>query len=111
RMGWRADDYIVSYQSRFGPEAWLEPATADVLEHLASRGVRRPLVVTPGLTTDCLETLDELGNEGRRQFADGGGDPDTYALCPCLNDLPEWIACMARLIADTEGKAGESAKL
>lgn len=111
RMGWRADDYIVSYQSRFGPETWLEPATADVLEHLASRGVRRPLVVTPGFTTDCLETLDELGNEGRRQFADGGGDPDTYALCPCLNDLPEWIACMARLIADTEGKAGESAKL
>jgi ferrochelatase len=102
RMGWQPSDYIVSYQSRFGPETWLEPATAEVLERLASQGVRRPLVVAPGFTTDCLETLDELGNEGRRQFAEGGGDPGAYTLCPCLNDLPEWIDCMIDLIKGVE---------
>lgn len=111
RMGWRPEDYIVCFQSRFGPETWLWPGTADVLERLASRGVRRPLVVAPGFTTDCLETLDELGNEGRRQFAEGGGDPDAYTLCPCLNDLPEWIDCLKRLITRMEAIALTESKL
>lgn len=111
RMGWQPSDYILCYQSRFGPETWLGPATAEVLEHLASQGVRRPLVVAPGFTTDCLETLDELGNEGRRQFAEGGGDPDSYTLCPCLNDLPEWIDCMTRLIKRVESGTIGASKL
>ena len=49
---------------------------------LHARGIRRPLVVAPGFTTDCLETLDELGNEGRGEFAHGGGDPANYASVP-----------------------------
>ena len=98
--GWRDGDYTVAYQSRFGPEKWLEPNTADVLTGLHARGIRRPLVIAPGFTTDCLETLDELGNEGRHQFAEGGGDPELYRLCPCLNDLDEWIDTMALLVRD-----------
>lgn len=98
-MRWSASDYTVSFQSRFGRERWLEPATAEVLGGLHAKGVKRPLIVAPGFTTDCLETLDELGNEGRDQFAHGGGDPAAYSLCPCLNDHPAWIAAMARLLA------------
>ena len=73
-MEWPDSRYTVSYQSRFGPEQWLEPSTADILKGLHARGIRKPLVVAPGFTTDCLETLDELGNEGRHEFARGGGD-------------------------------------
>ena len=96
--GWRDGDYTVAFQSRFGPEKWLEPNTADVLTGLHGRGIKRPLVVAPGFTSDCLETLDELGNEGRHQFAEGGGDPERYRLCPCLNDLDAWIETMAVLV-------------
>jgi ferrochelatase len=97
-MDWPDSRYTVSYQSRFGPERWLEPSTADVLKGLHARGIRRPLVVAPGFTTDCLETLDELGHEGRAQFAGGGGDPAAYGLCPCLNDDDRWIETLADLV-------------
>ncbi|MCC6804753.1 MAG: ferrochelatase, partial [Anaerolineae bacterium] len=60
----------------------------------------RPLVFSPGFVTDCLETLDELGNEGRAQFADGGGSPDGFHLAACLNDYPAWIDTMAALVRE-----------
>jgi ferrochelatase len=97
-MAWRDSQYTVSYQSRFGPEKWLEPGTAAILKGLHARGIRKPLVVAPGFTTDCLETLDELGNEGRHEFAGGGGDAAAYALCPCLNDDDRWIGTLAELV-------------
>jgi ferrochelatase len=97
-MGWQPSDYTVCYQSRFGPEKWVGPSTADILKGLNARGIVRPLVVAPGFTTDCLETLDELGNEGRDEFAHGGGDPAQYRLCPCLNDAAGWIETMADLV-------------
>ncbi len=98
-MGWTDRDYTMCFQSRFGPERWLEPSTADTLKGLHARGIRRPLVFAPGFTTDCLETLDELGHEGRSEFESGGGDPAAYRLCPCLNDLEEWIDAMAELVS------------
>ncbi|MGE0862839.1 MAG: ferrochelatase [Vicinamibacterales bacterium] len=97
-MGWSAADYTVAYQSRFGPETWIGPSTSAILRGLHGRGVTRPLVVAPGFTTDCLETLDELGNEGRDEFAEGGGDPEHYRLCPCLNDEPAWVETMVHLV-------------
>lgn len=97
-MGWRPETYTVAFQSRFGPERWLGPATAEVLKALPGRGFRRPLVVAPGFTTDCLETLDELGHEGRAEFAAGGGDPSAYRLCPCLNDDDAFMQALARLV-------------
>ena len=97
-IGWPDSRYTVSYQSRFGPEKWLEPSTADILKGLHARGIRKPLVVAPGFTTDCLETLDELGNEGRHEFASGGGNPAAYALCPCLNDDDQWIRTLGELV-------------
>lgn len=97
-MGWPSSAYTVSFQSRFGPERWLGPATSEVLKDLHSRGIRRPLVVAPGFTTDCLETLDELGNEGRAEFVSGGGDPAAYATCPCLNDDERFIETLAELV-------------
>jgi ferrochelatase len=97
-MNWQPSNYTVAYQSRFGPEKWIGPSTADILKGLHARGITRPLVVAPGFTTDCLETLDELGNEGRDEFAEGGGDPARYRVCPCLNDHPEWIHTMVQLV-------------
>ena len=60
--------------------------------------------MAPGFTTDCLETLDELGNEGKAEFAAAGGDPAAYALCPCLNADDRLIDLLARLVSQLADK-------
>lgn len=97
-MNWNDDQWTIGFQSRFGPEKWLEPYTDEILEGLHHAGVQHPMVFSPGFVTDCLETLDELGNEGCEQFAEGGGNPDLFTFIPCLNENTDWIGAMAELI-------------
>jgi ferrochelatase len=92
------DQWTISFQSRFGPEEWLQPYTEKTLEGLHQQGVERVLVFSPGFTADCLETLDELGNEGRDQFVEGGGKAENFRLAPCLNDHPFWLDTMADIV-------------
>jgi len=96
-MGWKESEWKIAYQSRFGREEWLGPYTAKVLEELPALGVKRPCVIAPAFVTDCLETLHELGIEGRHLFAHAGGDPTLYSLIPCLNDDPQWLDFLAGL--------------
>ncbi|MGA7615763.1 MAG: ferrochelatase [Thermoanaerobaculia bacterium] len=96
-MKWNADDYLVTFQSRFGKEPWLQPYTDQTLMSLGKEGVERILVVCPGFTSDCLETIDEIGNLGREQFAGGGGK--SLELVPCLNHRPRWIEAMTSIAA------------
>ena len=86
----------VSFQSRFGRAIWLEPATDATLASYPERGVKRIAVATPGFSADCLETLEELGIRDRRTFERAGGE--RFALLDCLNDSPESIAMLERLI-------------
>lgn len=72
-IGWPAARATLAYQSRFGPEPWLTPATAEVLETLPRRGVKRVAVITPGFITDGLETLEEIGIRGDESFRSAGG--------------------------------------
>lgn len=95
KMGWGNDDYLVTFQSRFGREPWLQPYTDEALIRLGSEGLESILVVCPGFTADCLETIDEIGNLGREQFEGaGGGELDRVA---CLNDTPRWLDAMAEI--------------
>jgi ferrochelatase len=86
----------VTFQSRFGPARWLEPYTADTLAALGAARTRRVDVVCPGFVSDCLETLEEIGIEGRRIFLEAGGGE--FRALPCLNERPEWIAALARIV-------------
>jgi ferrochelatase len=97
-MNWRDDQWTLGFQSRFGPEKWLEPYTDEILEGLHHAGVEHPMIFSPGFVTDCLETLDELGNEGREQFAEGGGNPENFKFIACLNENRDWIDAMAGLV-------------
>ncbi|MCA9895352.1 MAG: ferrochelatase [Anaerolineae bacterium] len=99
-MGWQSDDWVLTFQSQFGPEKWLEPATDAVLESLHAQGVERPMIFSPGFVTDCLETLDELGNEGREQFAEGGGKAEHFHFVPCLNAHPDFLAMLTDLVRE-----------
>jgi ferrochelatase len=96
RLGWPRQAWSQTFQSLFGREEWLKPYTEERLKQLAKQGVKRVFVVTPGFTADCLETLDEIGNEARETFRHAGGEE--LHLCPCLNDHPTWIEGMRALV-------------
>jgi ferrochelatase len=98
RLGWRRDQWTQTYQSRFGRSPWLKPYTDDVLERLAKAGVKGVYVALPGFTADCLETIDEIGNESREKFEQAGGEHLKNGRC--LNDHPKWIEAMAQMIRD-----------
>jgi ferrochelatase len=98
RLAWKAGRWTQSFQSVFGRDLWLQPYTDQTLRDLASRGVKRVFLATPGFTSDCLETLDEIGFEAREIFKHAGGEE--LHQCPCLNDHPAWIQAMRTLVAE-----------
>ena len=95
-LGLSPDRYSLSFQSRLGRDEWLKPYTVDELPRLARAGVKRLVVITPSFTVDCLETLEEIGMEGREIFLQAGGED--FQLIPCLNDNDDWIKAMAGMI-------------
>lgn len=86
----------VSFQSRFGRAKWLDPATDDTIERLASEGVKRLAIIAPGFSADCLETLEEIAMQGRDSFIEGGGED--FAYLPCLNDSEPGMAMLEALV-------------
>jgi protoporphyrin/coproporphyrin ferrochelatase len=101
KLEFPADRVIHTFQSRFGKDPWLQPYTDVTFEELGKTGVTSIAVAAPGFTADCLETLDELGNEGHEQFHGAGGRQ--YHLIPCLNDSPIWLDAMASIIEEELG--------
>lgn len=84
RLGLSSEELIVTFQSRFGPEEWLQPYTDKTIERLAQEGVKRIAVITPGFVSDCLETLEEIADQAGHSFIENGGSDFTHI--PCLND-------------------------
>jgi len=83
RLGWQAERWVTTFQSRFGSDPWLQPYTDATVAELARSGVKRLALVAPGFAADCLETLEELDVENREIFLSGGGRQFTYV--PALN--------------------------
>ncbi|QIE29450.1 Ferrochelatase (plasmid) [Caballeronia sp. SBC1] len=87
--------WSVSFQSRLGRAKWIEPYTEARLDELARREVKKLLVMCPAFVADCIETLEEIGDRGRKQFLAAGGVD--LVLVPCLNDDPRWARALAAL--------------
>ncbi len=96
RLGWREGRLRVTFQSRFGPEEWLQPYTDQTIEQLARDGVKSIAVVTPGFAADCLETLEEIAGEGGEIFHENGGE--SFAFIPSLNDSEEGMAVIETIV-------------
>ncbi len=94
RLGLAEGQWVASFQSRFGKAEWLRPYTIDVLTELGARGAS-VTVCCPGFPADCLETLEEIGMEGRALFDAAGGRRFVYS--PCLDDDPRWIEALAAI--------------
>jgi ferrochelatase len=101
KLGLTKDEYLVTFQSRFGKAEWLQPYTAPTLESLAKQGVGRVDVMCPGFTSDCLETLEEIAMEAREDFLAAGGKAFHYI--PCLNEDPRWIAALSKVVETHAG--------
>jgi ferrochelatase len=95
-LGLKQDQYIVSFQSRFGRAEWVKPYTTATLKELGRQKTNRVDVVCPGFVSDCLETLEEIAMEGRKDFMEAGGGE--YHYIPCLNDNEKWIAALTDLV-------------
>ncbi|MEG3183931.1 ferrochelatase [Novilysobacter erysipheiresistens] len=93
-LGLDDGQWSLSYQSRFGAERWLAPATDASLDALAARGVRRVDVIAPGFAVDCLETLEEVAMMLAERFAERGGE---LRYIPCLNDAPAHARALAAI--------------
>jgi ferrochelatase len=100
RSGWPEDRASIAYQSRLGPDRWLQPHTHLELERLARSGIRRLAVMCPSFTTDCLETLEEIAIRGRELFLHAGGTE--FIMIPALNDRAEWVSTIAQTLDDFE---------
>jgi ferrochelatase len=96
-LGLGKDEYVVTFQSRFGKAEWLQPYTAPTLQALGQQGVQRVDVICPGFVADCLETLEEINMEGRQDFLAAGGKAFHYI--DCLNESPAFIHALADLAA------------
>jgi ferrochelatase len=97
RLGWGPERLITTFQSRFGPEEWLQPYTDKTVEQLARDGVKNIAVFNPGFVADCLETLEEIAGEAGELFHEAGGENFTHI--PCLNDSEEGMAVIEAVIA------------
>ncbi|MBI1201685.1 MAG: ferrochelatase [Rhodopseudomonas sp.] len=87
---------MMTFQSRFGPAEWLKPYTDETVKALAERGVKNLAVITPGFSSDCLETLEEIAMENAEIFHHAGGE--NFAAIPCLNDSPGGISVIEDVV-------------
>jgi ferrochelatase len=116
-LGLSEDQYLSAFQSRFGREEWLKPYTDATLRQLAADGVKSVQVVCPGFSADCLETIEEIGEENRDYFLEAGGE--RYDYIPCLNARQQHVEFLGALVgeriapwlAHSDGSSAEIARL
>ena len=85
-----------TFQSRFGPQEWLQPYTDKTLENLPKTGKKNILVICPGFSSDCVETLEEISIQGKESFLNSGGLK--FDVIPCLNDNEDHIKLLNNLV-------------
>jgi ferrochelatase len=93
RLGLAEGQAVNCFQSRLGRAEWLKPYTAKMLEELPEQGIKKIAVVTPAFVADCLETLEEMGIEGKSDFLAAGGE--RFDLVTCLNEDEDWSQVVA----------------
>ncbi|KGD92042.1 MULTISPECIES: ferrochelatase [Rhizobium/Agrobacterium group] len=95
-LGLTEKNFMLTFQSRFGPEEWLQPYTDKTVEKLASEGVKRIAVINPGFVSDCLETLEEIAGEAAETFLHHGGEK--FVHIPCLNDSEGGMTVLEKVV-------------
>ena len=97
-LGLQPAQFAISFQSRFGKAEWIKPYTMTTLKELGNQKTRRVDVVCPGFVADCLETLEEIAQEGKEDFQHAGGGE--YHYIPCLNARDDWMHALTDIVMD-----------
>ncbi|MDA8739227.1 ferrochelatase [Luminiphilus sp.] len=92
------NDYMSTFQSRFGRDEWLKPYTDKTLQSLPDQGVKSLQIICPGFSADCLETIEEIGMENRDYFLEAGGE--RYEYIACLNATTDHIEVISTLVTE-----------
>jgi protoporphyrin/coproporphyrin ferrochelatase len=95
KLGYSKEFAQLVFQSRFGPAEWLKPYAQDTVEGLPAQGVKNLVMISPGFSSDCVETLEELSIGLEETFHENGGV--NFSVVPCLNDSPLSIALLTQL--------------
>lgn len=96
RLGWDETEIMSTFQSKFGPEEWLQPYTVEHVAELAKQGKKNIAICAPAFSADCIETLEEINEEIKESFEHAGGEVFTYI--PCLNDDDAHIAALGAVV-------------
>ena len=96
KLGLKKDEYMTTFQSRFGPAEWLMPYTSDTMEELPSLGIKDIMVIAPAFSVDCLETIEEIDQENKEIFTKAGGN--NFEYIPCLNDSQGQIRLIQEIL-------------
>jgi protoporphyrin/coproporphyrin ferrochelatase len=91
--------YSHSFQSRLGRDEWLKPYTAVRLQQMPKEGIKHLLVACPAFVSDCLETLEEIAEEGKEIFLHAGGE--SFTMIPCLNTHPLWVRAIKEMVIES----------
>lgn len=98
KLGLTEDQWTLTFQSRFGDEEWLQPYTDETLKAFPTQDIKKVAVVCPGFSTDCLETIEEIGEENREYFEHAGGE--SYRYIPALNATADHIKLLVKLVEE-----------
>ncbi len=96
KLGFDENQLMLTFQSRFGFDEWLQPYTDETVKKLAKGGLKNLAIITPGFSADCLETIEEIGAENAEFFHENGGV--NFAAIPCLNDSDEGMDAIRQLV-------------
>tara|TARA_B100001057_G_scaffold109489_1_gene107433 strand:+ start:1004 stop:1990 length:987 start_codon:yes stop_codon:yes gene_type:complete len=91
----KVNEYEVAFQSRFGKAEWIKPYLSSRLEELPKEGIKDIHIFCPGFSSDCLETIDEIGRESKEEFMENGGE--VFHFIPCLNSHRDFIEALLQI--------------
>lgn len=97
-LGLDDTQWTLAFQSRLGRATWIGPYTSELLKNLQTKDIKHLVVACPSFVSDCLETLEEIGLQGRKTFLAHGGNQ--FDLVPCLNDNNDWTTGLASILED-----------
>ena len=96
KLKWKESELTTAFQSKFGPEKWVGPATVDLVADLAKSGKESIAIIAPSFASDCVETLEEICGEISESFIEAGGK--NFLYIPCLNDDKVHIDMLLKII-------------
>jgi len=96
KLGLPQEKVMFSFQSRLGADEWLKPYTAKTLGELPKKGIKKLVIASPAFVSDCLETLEEIHEEGKEIFMEAGGE--SFVTVPCLNTRPDWVKAVSKIV-------------